>query len=67
MLNTKFSLTNRSEIELSAPGKNDLGDRLYNSLARRNVLAGRISAFKYADDFISEYDKTVRKAVFVLF
>lgn len=58
-LNTKFSLTNRTEVELSdAANTSELGKKLYNKLARRNVLAGKISAFKYDEDFISEYDKS---------
>lgn len=56
---TKFSLTNRDEESLSdSANTKERGNRLYNKLARRNVLAGKISAFKYNEDFLSEYDKT---------
>ena len=59
MLSTKFSLLDGSEEALSdAEHTKNLGNILYNKLARRNVLAGKISAFKYDEDFISEYDKT---------
>ena len=59
MLSTKFSLLDGSEEALSdAEHTKNLGNILYNKLARRNVLAGKISAFKYNEDFISEYDKT---------
>ena len=59
MLSTKFSLLDGSEEALSdAEHAEDLGNRLYNDLVRRNVLAGKISAFKYDNDFVSEYDKT---------
>ena len=62
MLNTKFSLLGGGEEALSdAAHTNYLGNRLYNNLVRRNVLAGKISAFEYDNDFISEYDKTSYK------
>ena len=59
-LNTKFCLINNSEEILSDNNNtSELGNRLYNKLAIRNVLAGKISAFEYNNDFISEYDKTI--------
>jgi hypothetical protein len=59
MLSTKFSLLDGSEEALSdAANTEELGNTLYNKLVRRNVLAGKISAFKYDNDFVSEYDKT---------
>ena len=59
MLSTKFSLLGGGEETLSdAEHTENLGNMLYNKLVRRNVLAGKISAFKYDEDFISEYDKT---------
>lgn len=58
-LETKFCLVNQSEEALSTNEKTtQLGNILYNKLALRNVLAGKISAFEYNNDFISEYDKT---------
>lgn len=58
-LSTKFGLINGSEEALSdVTNTGTLGNKLYNKLVRRNVLAGKIAAFKYDDDFISEYDKT---------
>ena len=58
-LDTKFCLVNQSEETLSTnEHTSDLGNILYNKLALRNVLAGKISAFEYNNDFISEYDKT---------
>jgi hypothetical protein len=59
-LNTVFSLSNGAEEPLSdAANTSSRGRRLYNQLALRNVLAGKISAFQYDNDFISEYDKTI--------
>ena len=60
-LSTKFCLIGGEEIPLKAAEEaivGDPGDILYNSLALRNVLAGKISAFNYNDDFVAEYDKT---------
>jgi hypothetical protein len=55
LLETKFSLADGiSEKDLSSSE----GKKLYNSLALRNILAGKISAFEYDTDFVSEYDKT---------
>ena len=59
VLSTKFSLLDGSEEALgNAAETKNRGNMLYNKLVRRNVLAGKISAFKYDEDFISEYDKT---------
>lgn len=59
LLNTKFCLTNDTEEVLSSPDKTELrANKLYNKLALRNVLAGKIAAFEYDTDFISEYNKT---------
>ena len=60
-LETKFYLADQdhTEIPLSTnEHTSEQGNKLYNQLALRNVLAGRISAFEYDQDFISEYDKT---------
>jgi hypothetical protein len=56
-LETKFCLLDGSEVSAANIANNELGDKLYNSLALRNVLAGKISAFTYNNDFISEFDK----------
>lgn len=59
MLNTKLSLVNGDEELLSdATNMSERGKKLYNTLVRRNIFAGRVSAFQYDANFISEYDKT---------
>jgi hypothetical protein len=58
-LSTKFSLITGTEEALSdADHTSLLGNKLYNKLALRNVLAGKIAAFDYETDFNSDYDKT---------
>lgn len=58
-LSTKFCLTDNTEIQLSNHvNTSEQGNKIYNKLALRNVLAGKISAFEYNNDFISEYDKS---------
>lgn len=59
ILSTKFSLVGGDEELLSdATNMSVRGKKLYNMLARRNIFAGRIPAFQYDADFISDYDKT---------
>ena len=60
-LETTFCLADQAPTEIplrTNENTSEQGNRLYNQLALRNVLAGRISAFEYDQDFISEYDKT---------
>ena len=61
VLYTKFCLADNNELELvstenSSPSTVD-ADKLYNKLALRNILAGKIAAFQYNENFKSEYDK----------
>ena len=64
-LNTAFCLQNGNELPLydASVVSADIeatkqSNEFYNKLALRNVLAGKIAAFDYDNDFISEYDKT---------
>lgn len=61
VLYTKFCMSDNTEHELVAAedSKADTvsADKAYNQLALRNVLAGRIAAFQYNENFKSEYDK----------
>lgn len=57
-LETKFCLLNGSEVALKeARDTESLGNTLYNKLALRNVLGGKIAAFNYNNDFVSDFDK----------
>ena len=57
-LSTTFRLGDSFEEKLSTnDASSDRAKKLYNSLVRRNILAGRISAFQYDTAFIPEYDK----------
>lgn len=62
LLYTKFCLSNNTELELVAAEDSKeatvASDTIYNKLALRNVLAGRIAAFQYNESFKSEYDKS---------
>ena len=62
LLYTKFCLSNNTELELVAAEESKdatvASDTIYNKLALRNVLAGRIAAFQYNESFKSEYDKS---------
>ena len=49
---TEYGLADRVAGTLSE------GDRNYNKLALRNILAGRIAAFNYDEDFKVGYDET---------
>lgn len=59
---TKFCLEDNTEIDLVAYDNSHIADqapanRIYNKLALRNILAGKIAAFAYDNDFKSEYNK----------
>lgn len=61
VLYTKFCLADNNELELVATENSSSStveaDRIYNNLALRNILAGKIAAFQYNENFKSEYDK----------
>ena len=58
-LATKFCLLDNTEVALSdSTNTTEQANKIYNKLVLRNVLAGKISAFDYNNNFISEYDKT---------
>lgn len=50
-LTTKFMSVNNKETDLSEL----TGQRLYNSLALNNVLAGRVPLFNYNEDFLTDF------------
>jgi len=64
MLYTKFMLADNTEYELVATESNGsrsaftTSDQLYNKLVLRNILAGKIAAFQYDDDFKTDYAET---------
>ena len=61
VLYTKFMTADNSEYDLVATEddgtKADFtaADTLYNKLVLRNILAGKIAAFQYDDDFVTDY------------
>ena len=61
---TKFCLKNGTELDLVAQSERTASttiiqvNTLYNKLALRNILAGKIAAFQYDTDFNSEFNKT---------
>ena len=58
-LRTKFRLQDKTEEDLSdGNSSSDRANELYNKLVRRNILAGRISAFQYDTAFKYDYDRT---------
>ena len=59
---TKFCLEDNTEVDLVAYDSSHIveqapANRIYNKLALRNILAGKIAAFAYDNDFKSEYNK----------
>jgi hypothetical protein len=56
-LYTRFCLADRENTELALTENSEQSKRIYNQLALRNVLAGKIAAFDYDTDFLAEYDK----------
>lgn len=51
ILYTKFATANGDEYDIASVGGNNLGTDLYNKLALRNVLAGRVELFSYDTSF----------------
>lgn len=62
---TKIMTGDNSEYELVATDDDghkatfELADRLYNKLVLKNILAGKIAAFQYDNDFATDYTETL--------
>ena len=55
--NTEYDIASTANTEISTSGNN--WKTLYNKLALRNILAGRVELFKYDRSFKYNYDETV--------